>query len=35
MRVDAMSGAFILIALAGGFLLAWVLRGRDAARLGA
>jgi DNA recombination protein RmuC len=34
MRVDAMSGAFILIALAGGFLLAWVLRGRDAARLG-
>ncbi|HTH27069.1 MAG TPA: DNA recombination protein RmuC [Sphingobium sp.] len=33
--MDAMNAAFILIALAGGFLLAWLLRGRDAARLAA
>jgi len=34
-RMDVSIAAFILIVLAGGFLLAWVLRGRDVARLGA
>lgn len=33
--MDAIGAAFILIALGAGFVLAWTLRGRDVARLGA
>lgn len=33
--MDVSIAALILVALAGGFLLAWVVRGRDVARLGA
>jgi DNA recombination protein RmuC len=33
MRVDALGAAFILVALFAGFFAAWLLRGRDSARL--